>query len=423
VPLNLVDRFNDTRQFDRAEALGRRFAGRQNVGYLVVPAIILAQNGQGHYATADSTLAAFRAQRGADDPAYLDAARRQAVNRLRFAEADSLLSRITGAVGGPRLSDRRAQSQLLRLDGRPAEADRVRLQRDSLRGAIAAAAGARIVPEAERLIDRARDDLWLRARPDRAAARLDSLLPMLRGPNDLGDRLLLAASASLEAAAGNPTSARAMLERALHGADHIAQRALVERRHTTLAEIALAEGRYAEAMAHFRASDLGPDSLPSMSCAVCVLPHLARTSERAGWTDSSRIFWERYVTEPAVQRLDTDQWFLAMAYRRLADAYTKLGNVAKAEEYRRRLADLRKNPEPDIARAQVVMPAGDRGGQSVTRALRHTVAESPMLRDSLPGWCSEVAEHLARGRTCGGLGLGTHPAVFAQSGLIAPPNS
>jgi hypothetical protein len=107
----------------------------------------------------------------------------------------------------------------------------------------------------------------------------------------------------------------------------------------------------------------------------------------------------------------------------LADAYTKLGNVAKAEEYRRRLADLRKNPEPDIARAQVVMPAGDRGGQSVTRALRHTVAESPMLRDSLPGWCSEVAEHLARGRTCGGLGLGTHPAVFAQSGLIAPPNS
>jgi hypothetical protein len=81
---------------------------------------------------------------------------------------------------------------------------------------------------------------------------------------------------------------------------------------------------------------------------VCILPALARAAERAGWADSARIFWERYVTTPSLDRLQADQWFLAMAYRKLAALYTAAGHRAKAEEYSAKLVNQWRDADPEL---------------------------------------------------------------------------
>ena len=49
-------------------------------------------------------------------------------------------------------------------------------------------------------------------------------------------------------------------------------------------EIALAEGRFDDAMASFRAAD-------SVECATCLLPFMAITYERMGARDSALMLW------------------------------------------------------------------------------------------------------------------------------------
>jgi hypothetical protein len=132
------------------------------------------------------------------------------------------------------------------------------------------------------------------------------------------------------------------------GADTISRRATYEYRYAALAEIALAEGRYRDAMELFRKSAFGPDGMPLSACTVCILPHLARVAQRAGWIDSARIYWEEYVTRPAINRLDTDQWYLAMAYRKLVALADSSGDVTAAVDYRKKLADLWKLADPGI---------------------------------------------------------------------------
>jgi len=114
--------------------------------------------------------------------------------------------------------------------------------------------------------------------------------------------------------------------------------------------LALAEGRYNDAIQLFRQSDLAADNLPVNACSVCTLPYLARVADRAGWADSSRIYWERYVTEASMDRTRTDQWFLATAYRRLAALYSASGNTAIPVAYRRKLGELWKHADADLER-------------------------------------------------------------------------
>jgi tetratricopeptide (TPR) repeat protein len=71
-------------------------------------------------------------------------------------------------------------------------------------------------------------------------------------------------------------------------------------------EIALAERRYDDAIASFRAAD-------STSCATCVLPLLAITYDRVGARDSARVSWRRYVEIPEYDRFETDASFLRLA--------------------------------------------------------------------------------------------------------------
>jgi len=71
-------------------------------------------------------------------------------------------------------------------------------------------------------------------------------------------------------------------------------------------EIALAERRYDDAIASFRAAD-------STECGTCLLPLLAITYDRMGAPDSARALWRRYVETPEYDRFETDASFLRLA--------------------------------------------------------------------------------------------------------------
>jgi hypothetical protein len=91
---------------------------------------------------------------------------------------------------------------------------------------------------------------------------------------------------------------------------------------------------------------------PKPTQSLEYFPRLARAAERAGWADSARFYWKRYVTTVSLDRLATDQWFLAMAYRRLAESYALAGDAAKAGEYRTKREKLWVNADSAMQRPQ-----------------------------------------------------------------------
>jgi tetratricopeptide (TPR) repeat protein len=350
VAMNALSLLTETRQFERAEAFGHRIAQWKvgNLDWTSLLRLWRAQVGQGKYLAADSTVTLLAEKRGVDDPNTLMIARAVALSQLLFDSAEALHTRILSRSNRPGAQTLTTQGQLLRLQGKLAEARRTEARADSLLMVLATDGGVRFLPEVRRALTSVREDVWLRNRPASALRRLDSLIGRQPVMLEIQDRIDGVQAAALYAAAGQPTQARALLERSLRGADTVAKRALYEHRLSALAEIALAEGRFRDAFELFRESDLGPDGLPVSPCAVCLMPQLARAAERAGWPDSARRFWERYVTEPAVQRLETDQWFLAMAYRNLGAPAESQGDPATALGYRRKLADLWKRADPDL---------------------------------------------------------------------------
>ena len=108
---------------------------------------------------------------------------------------------------------------------------------------------------------------------------------------------------------GVPREARA----ALAGYDSaVGERPRLAARHLRRVyrgEIALAERRYEDAIAEFRAAD-------STSCVTCMMPWLAIAYDRAGVHDSAAALLTRFVTTPGFERYETDAMFLTMALRR-----------------------------------------------------------------------------------------------------------
>src|SRR5690606_9685710 len=197
----------------------------------------------------------------------------------------------------------------------------------------------------------ARAELWTREVPGRAVARLDaafSVQPVSALPT-LEDRRSALAAAALYAAAGAPAKAQAVLAGVEARADSAERRVLAPERARARAALALADGRGADALRLFRASDVAGDGGPAPTwCTTCVLPDLARAAEKAGWSDSARVFWTRYAEEPAVNRNEADQWHLARAYRRLGELWAAAGDDAKAMRYDSLFVTLRDRAEPAL---------------------------------------------------------------------------
>jgi tetratricopeptide (TPR) repeat protein len=107
-------------------------------------------------------------------------------------------------------------------------------------------------------------------------------------------------------------------------------------------ELALADGRYEEAIAEFRASDIG-------ECLTCAVPGLIRSYDAASEPDSVMALLERYLATPHIGRLSrVDHAHLGPALERLGKLYDERGDRAKAAEHYARFVELWADADPEL---------------------------------------------------------------------------
>ncbi len=106
--------------------------------------------------------------------------------------------------------------------------------------------------------------------------------------------------------------------------------------------LALAEGRYEEALAEFRTSDVGV-------CSICALPGLAATYEAMGQVDSVVAVYQRAIDLSYSYRLYYfDYVLLGHALERLGQLYDGRGDREKAAECYGRFVELWADADPEL---------------------------------------------------------------------------
>jgi tetratricopeptide (TPR) repeat protein len=186
-------------------------------------------------------------------------------------------------------------------------------------------------------------DLWFRGQPEAAVRRIEDVLA--RHPLETiepGERRY-GLFATFYALAGRTARARGYLaeyEAAVENGAILA----TPHDDSEIAKgiLALADGRVDDAISMLRATDVG-------ACAICVLPVLGQAYDQAGETDSVIAVYERYVTTPWPDRLDSGDWYaLAVIYERLGGLYELRGEEEKASLYYGRFVELWKDADPDL---------------------------------------------------------------------------
>jgi tetratricopeptide (TPR) repeat protein len=109
-----------------------------------------------------------------------------------------------------------------------------------------------------------------------------------------------------------------------------------------VAEIAQAEGQWADALRAWQASDIG-------SCTICAAPGLARAYERLGARDSAIAAWEHFLAVPHyLNRVELDIRSRAEAHHRLAALYEAGGAPDRAITHLQAFAALWKDADPAL---------------------------------------------------------------------------
>ena len=186
-------------------------------------------------------------------------------------------------------------------------------------------------------------DIWFRNKPEAGLARIDAALkrnpiaslPMLQRP--------YLQVASWQAIAGAPARARqtvADFEREV--TDSALKRAQGSMMDKVLGDIALAEGRWRDALAYFRKMDMG-------GCEDCRSAVLGRAFDQADMTDSAIVEMERYANKrPSPDRIYFDAVYLAATLKRLGELYDARGDRAEAAEAYSRFVELWKDADPEL---------------------------------------------------------------------------
>jgi len=187
--------------------------------------------------------------------------------------------------------------------------------------------------------------LRLLDRPDEARRRFDAFVarrPQGAGPNrPLNDALF-------EAQLGRTERAKALL--AQYDAavtDSVSLRRSSQQRHNVRGWLAVAEGRYVEAVGEFRAAEQLPDG-PAFSCSICVDGPVGQAFDLANIPDSAIAAYEHFVKTPFFWRAFQDGVALAPILRRLGELYEAKGDGAKAHEYYARFVELWKRADPEL---------------------------------------------------------------------------
>ena len=153
-------------------------------------------------------------------------------------------------------------------------------------------------------------------------------------------------AATMMARAGKPDRARQLLAR-FRADDPSGATAPMNQQPLAVVngEIALAEGKIAEAGQQFRAGDLREDGAPTQ-CEACTLFNLARTFDQAGQPDSAVAYFERYLAIPAPRRVDFQA--LATVEKRLGELHDSRHERQKAITHYAAFVEQWKNADADL---------------------------------------------------------------------------
>ncbi len=113
-------------------------------------------------------------------------------------------------------------------------------------------------------------------------------------------------------------------------------------RHAMEARVAFARRDYVAAAAAWRAFD------DAVGCVVCGLYDLGRTYDAAGQADSAIAVWQRAVSLPDLNRMQTDQDELAPTLKRLGELYERRTDRQKALDAYGRFVELWKDADPEF---------------------------------------------------------------------------
>jgi tetratricopeptide (TPR) repeat protein len=187
------------------------------------------------------------------------------------------------------------------------------------------------------------DLLWYRDDPKAATALQEDLLrrfPLAARPAARRNYLDLA---SLYARADRPDRAREYLRRFETELPDAVRKDLEFRYHDVLSNIAVAEGRQAEAVAEQRLA-----FEKRTGCDPCRLFSLAEVYDRVAQPDSAVVYYERYLAAPSLNRLSQDAQLLWVVYRRLGARYEERGDREKAADYYGRFVNLWQDADPEL---------------------------------------------------------------------------
>jgi tetratricopeptide (TPR) repeat protein len=196
-------------------------------------------------------------------------------------------------------------------------------------------------------LDSIHQENWTRERHADAAQRLDVLVAAQRAGGGLSPSALLTVAREY-AWAGQSEQARSMLDRfdrEVH--DSVALRNQYSARLWTDGEVALAERRYPDALAKFRAADRMYDGKPH-ACPECTEVTVARAFDLGGMADSAIAAFERYLSRSASNRFAIDADYLAGSYKRLGELYEAKGDNQKAATYYGKFVELWKDADPEL---------------------------------------------------------------------------
>jgi tetratricopeptide (TPR) repeat protein len=336
---NLAIEYRDRREFAKAEQLSRHAIEVQPSASVFFSGLFSAQISQAKFQEAEQTIQ-LAIQNLPRNPLVPNM--RVTLYRVR-GQHDSA-SMVVDSLMKARANDAATQraglnilGDIARLRGQIRESERlVQQARQS------AAAAGNVQAPLNAALDVADNDAWFRGEKERALRAIERALvehPLDSLPETVRPypRLLY-----LYTIAGRPDLAKTMLKRfeaqqTVVGIDPIV---LEAGRHGALANIALAEQRYDDAVREFRASDRG-------SCTVCVLPDIARAYDLAGNTDSAIAVFARYA-DGAERPAGQDARYLPGIHKRLGELYEAKGDRAKAASHYARFIEYWKNADPDL---------------------------------------------------------------------------
>lgn len=150
--------------------------------------------------------------------------------------------------------------------------------------------------------------------------------------------------ASFNALAGRPERAVALLEEYQGEIESGLRRTEEPWYHLALGDLAVSEGRMADAVEDYRAFDA---KVPGW-CPGCPGEVLGGAFARMGQPDSAVAHTQRYLETPMIWRIWWDFTRLGPAYHRLASLHEQAGNAEDARLYYGRLVELWSDADPEL---------------------------------------------------------------------------